>query len=315
MDTLDFSRLLRSLSQLNRFQLRALVKQVDETLQQDGVRCAAEKRCEQLSRCPHCQSQHFIRWGRQGGNQRFRCQQCHRTFNEYTGTSFARLKHREEKLASYAQCMNEGLTLRQAAKRCDINLATSFQWRHRFLQQPEAHRAATLGGIVEADEAFFRESFKGKRTIHHRLPRKHGRPGADGSNPLVPVLMLLDRYEREADFVLSTNSQEEIKPCIEGRVKADSVLCTDGSRLYPAVAKDAFLLHRPVPKGTPGRTKGNGVFHIQTLNNYIARLRGWLCRFNGVGTDYLSGYLGWWRVVTQQRLESRRAWLEEGMMI
>ena len=211
--------------------------------------------------------------------------------------------------------MKEGVTLRQAAERCDINLATSFRWRHRFLQQPEAHRANTLGGIVEADEAFFRESFKGKRTINHRLPRKHGRPGSDGSNPLLPVLVLLDRYEREADFVLSTNSQEELKPCIEGRIKADSVLCTDGSRVYPAIAEDAFLLHRPVPIGTPGRTKGNGVFHIQTLNNYIARLRGWLRRFNGVGTAYLSDYLGWWRVVTQQRLESRRAWLEEGMLI
>ncbi|WP_345335062.1 IS1595 family transposase [Ferrimonas pelagia] len=314
MERLEFGKLLLILPELNRFQLRALVKRVNGDLEKDDVNYVAEKRCDSLSACPHCDYKAFVRWGHSGEQQRFKCKQCHRTFNEFTATPFARLKHRGKRLARYAQCMMEGLSLRQSAERCDMNLATSFHWRHRFLRQPECHRASTLGGIVEADEAFFRESFKGKRNITHRQPRKHGRPGRDGANPLIPVLLLLDRYEREADFVLSTNSLDEITPCFSGRIKTDSVLCTDGSSLYPSIAEGEGLHHRPVPIGTPGRTKGGGAFHIQTLNNYISRLRSWLQRFRGVGTEYLSNYLGWWRIVTQRKLETSRAWLEEGML-
>lgn len=315
MDKLNFGKLLLSLSQLDRFQLRALAKKANHTLEQDDVRYVAEKRCDSINSCPHCQSERFIRWGHAGDQQRFRCKDCRRSFNEFTTTPFARLKHREQRLSGYAQCMLEGVTLREAAQRCKISLTTSFRWRHLFLQHPEQVRATTLGGIVEVDEAFFRESHKGKRTIAHRKPRKHGRPNKGENNPLIPVLMLLDRYEREADFVLPTNSIAAALPCISGRIKPDSVLCSDGSDIYPSIAEKEQLLHRPVPLGTPGRTRGNGVFHIQTLNNYIARLRSWMGRFYGVGTDYLSNYLGWFRVVNQHRLESSRAWLSEAMLL
>ncbi|MEZ5826602.1 MAG: hypothetical protein R3C97_18295 [Geminicoccaceae bacterium] len=47
-----------------------------------------------------------------------------------------------------------------AAKICRVAVATSFRWRHRFLRAGVAD-AEALSGIVEADETFFRRSFKG----------------------------------------------------------------------------------------------------------------------------------------------------------
>ncbi len=36
-------------------------------------------------------------------------------------------------------------------------------------------------------------------------------------------------------------------------------------------------------------------FHIQNVNAYHGRLKGWMSRFHGVATKYLPNYLGWRR--------------------
>ena len=37
--------------------------------------------------------------------------------------------------------------------------------------------------------------------------------------------------------------------------------------------------------------------HIQNVNNYHRRLKGWMQRFNGVATKYLNNYLTWFQVL------------------
>ena len=54
------------------------------------------------------------------------------------------------------------------------------------------------------------------------------------------------------------------------------------------------------------------VFHIQTLNNYVSRWRGWMQKFHGVGTEYLENYLAWFRVVGQEP-NTARSWLLGGV--
>ncbi len=41
----------------------------------------------------------------------------------------------------------------------------------------------------------------------------------------------------------------------------------------------------------------SGVFHIQYVNAYDSRLKGWMRRFHGVATQYLENYLGWRRLI------------------
>ena len=41
----------------------------------------------------------------------------------------------------------------------------------------------------------------------------------------------------------------------------------------------------------------DGAFHIQNVNAYHGRLKGWMGRFNGVATRYLPNYLGWRRTL------------------
>ncbi len=80
----------------------------------------------------------------------------------------ARLRKRERWL-DHARAMIEGKSLAKTAALCGVHPATAFRWRHRFLGAPAADKPQRLSGVVEADETFILESFKGRRSD---LPRK-----------------------------------------------------------------------------------------------------------------------------------------------
>ncbi len=42
---------------------------------------------------------------------------------------------------------------------------------------------------------------------------------------------------------------------------------------------------------------GDGVWHMQNVNAYDSRLKGWMARFHEVATKYLAHYLGWRRLL------------------
>ena len=100
-------------------------------------------------------------------------QSCGRTFNALTKTTMAGLRKKEQWL-DHAQAMLEGTSLAKAAERCGVHPTTAFRWRHRFLGSPALDKPKTLTGIVEADETFILESFKGRRSGLPRQPRKRG---------------------------------------------------------------------------------------------------------------------------------------------
>jgi hypothetical protein len=62
-----------------------------------------------------------------------------------------------------------GKSLAKTAALCGVHPTTAFRWRHRFLRAPASDKPRSLRGIVEADETFILESFKGRWSD---LPRK-----------------------------------------------------------------------------------------------------------------------------------------------
>ena len=201
METNSFFELLRSFNQLSSLQLERAQEHLRHHMQQDLLRQVLSERHSTLPVCPHCHAKHVIHWGQSRGLLRYRCKECGKTFNQLHGAALTRLRHKE-KWARYASCLSEGMSLRKAARECGIDLKTSFRWRHRFLRYALTTNASKLSGIIEADEVFTPESFKGSRHLS-RPPRKHGGQG-HGRVPLVPALIALDRYEHEADAVLLT---------------------------------------------------------------------------------------------------------------
>ena len=208
----------------------------------------------------------------------------------------AHLRKREHWLR-YGQALVDGLSLRQAAARCGVDKDTALRWRHRFLAAAAHHRAEREGGIVEADETFFLESFKGQRHLH-RPARKHGSVGQAWEH--IAVLVVRDRSGQTADFPLERADTEHIAAVLRPLVQPDAILCTDGAAVYKAVSRKLGLTHRAINLQQGIRVR-EGCFHLQNVNAYDSRLKEWMRRFHGVATKYLAHYLGWRRLLERYR--------------
>ncbi len=69
--------------------------------------------------------------------------------------------------------MIEGYTLPRIAKELKIHISTCFYWRHKILFALRSLGFQGLKGIVESDETFFKESFKGRK-VESREPKERG---------------------------------------------------------------------------------------------------------------------------------------------
>ena len=240
--------------------------------------------------CPHCHVEYFKPWGSSHGLPRYRCTACSRTFNALTGTPLAKL-HKRDRWVTYMSTLIEGLSLRVAAQQCGINKDTALLWRHRFLHVISQHQATHEQGIVEADETFFLESFKGQRQLN-RPARKRGGVGKTRGTggDQIPVLIVRDRHQATANFILKRIDATTIHHALQPLIDKEAVLCSDGAAVYSAFAKKTGIAHEVIHTKGP---RARGVFHVQNVNAYGSRLKTWMRRFNGVATKYLGHYLGW----------------------
>jgi hypothetical protein len=213
-------------------------------------------------------------------------------FNALTGTALAHL-HKREQWTRYAELLFEGASLREAARRCQIDKNTAFRWPHRFLRDAAGHRAEHEAGIVEADETFFLESFKGQR--HLPRPARH-RGGVAGKRGLsaeqIPVLVVRDRSGQTADFTLEKLDAAHVITVLRALVDQAAILCSDSAGVYAAFARATGIIHQPLNIQHDPHVI-DGIFHIQNVNAYDSRLKGWIRRFHDVVAKYLENYLVW----------------------
>jgi len=247
--------------------------------------------------CPHCHSREVGQWGRARGLPRYRCTQCRKTFNPFTGTPVAGL-HNKERWLDQAQALIEGESLAKAAERCQIDPSTAFRWRHRFLAALNHDQPKRLSGIVEADETFILESFKGRRGALARPARRRGGKGAKRglSAEQIPVIVARDRSGATFDAVLPRLDAASLKHALGERIPPSTDFCCDGGAAITAFAKRAKLKIHVLP--APGNPKPEDPrFHINNVNAYHGRLKEWMRRFHGVATANLPTYLSWRRTL------------------
>ena len=247
--------------------------------------------------CPHCDAKDVRPWGHASGLPRYRCPDCRRTFNALTGTSLARLRHKD-RWPDQAQALMTGESVAAAARRCGVAASTAFRWRHRFLAAPALDKPTRLDGIVEADETFILESFKGRRADLPRPARtRGGKPQKPGlSAEQIPVLVARDRAGATIDGVLPKLDRASVTAVLAGVVTTANQLCCDGGKAIAAFARVGGIAYHVLPK--PGGPKpGAPELHINNVNAYHSRLKEWLRPFHGVATKNLPNYLGWRRTL------------------
>ena len=250
-----------------------------------------------IKACPHCGCMSLIKAGIVDERQRFRCKACKKTFNALTGTALARLRHSEKHIEN-AECMVQGMSIAKTAERLGVAGSTAFRWRHRFLAAPRRIQPAKLSGVVEADETFFLESFKGQRGGLPRPAKVRGTPASKPglSAEQIPVLVARDRSSGNTlSAMIGSRSAKDIGEKLLPVLSDDCLLCSDGARAYKKVAKAKGIQSHSV-----SAKKAAGTFHIQNTNAYHSRLKGFMFRFYGVATRYLDNYLGWHRMLDKQ---------------
>src|SRR5919199_1148304 len=311
----DFEALLGLVDRLGGEQRAALGRALASASGEPEAVRLIEQAFAAAPRCPNCGAGRLQRWGHASGLRRYRCQACRKTLNALTGTSLARLR-KKACWPRYGEALAAGMSLVRAAAHCGVHLTTSFRRRHRFLRAPAATREA-LGGVVEADETFFRRSQEGSRRWRRgdappgRGPRRRGgRAGQRGlSAEQVPALIARDRAGHTADAVLPDLGAAAIETALAPVVADDAVLCSDGAKSYAAFAAARGLHHEPVDLAAGIRVR-DGAFHVQNVNAYHGRLKGWMGRSDGVATRYLPHYLGWRRTLERSAEPSAsKTWL------
>lgn len=291
----QMARLIHSLTQLTHRQRQQLASCLQALMDRSQASAVIETFTSGPRACPHCTSTLLVKNGSANGLQRFKCRQCAHTFNALTGTPLARL-HLRDKWMGQAQALGEGLSLNQVAHRLGVAQSTAFRWRHRFLTCPSNQQARQLVGIAEADESYFLVSCKGQRGLLRKARRRGGKAlaGCKGSE-YTPVLMARDRAGATANLILETNKAVSVQAALKPLLAHDTILCTDGSVTLASAARALGVQHQAVNVSRAQRV--SGPWHVQNVNAYVSRLRGWMQRFKGVATKYLESYLGWFRLL------------------
>ncbi len=244
--------------------------------------------------CVHCGSVKVKRNGKYRDRQRYPCRDCEKSFNDLSNPPISGTRYLG-KCAKYFQMMVEGYTLPKIVKWLKIHISTAFYLRHKVLFSLRKMGFQILKGIVESDETFFRESLKGRKTLD-REPKKRGeRDKKRGiSNLKIAVVVAQDRGGQVIAQKAGTGrvKAEEIDAVIGSYIDASSLLCTDTATNYKKLAQIKALKHEPINLSKEGYVK-KGCYHLQNVNNYHKRLKGWMDRFQGVATKYLDNYLYW----------------------
>jgi transposase-like protein len=310
MDTRSFEGFLSLLKFLSPRQCEKVRTRLVRMASRDQAADIIEKVAHEYLACPDCGGKHIYRHGKVSGMQRYRCRACNRTFNALSGTPLAHLRLKSCWL-DFLDCMlDPATTVRSAAASVGVHKNTSFRWRHRFLTISKTDRPNCLHGIAEADELYLLESEKGSRKLTRPARHRGGAATKRGiSDEQICVVVARDRSGQTLDFVTGRGpvTKAQLKSCLPPVLDRDVLLVSDSNAAYRYFARDERITHHAINLRAGIRV--NGAIHVQNVNAYHSRFRGWLRHFNGVATHYLTNYLGWRWAIDAKRIDASDTFL------
>ncbi len=273
------------------------INSMEKDLQKD----CKEKHFSDGQVCPTCGSLHVIKNGKVNGKQRYLCKDCKKSFGDLTNSVFASSKLSLRIWMEYAKCMIMGYSIRKSAEIVGVCVKTSFYMRHKLLDAVRNNMGiGKLEGIVEMDETFFAESFKGnhKKSKTFKMTRPSRKRGKEVklrgiSHEQVCVTSAIDRSENIVleCVCMGRISSSDLTRAYNGKIDSQSIVCSDSHKSYIQFTKDFALEHVRIKTGK----HRNGVYHINHVNSLHSNLKEWIRRFKGVATKYLANYLYWFK--------------------
>lgn len=259
--------------------------------------------------CPHCgcighisRNGHIYKTDKDGNKtidkQRYVCKDCGKSFTVLSNSVASGTRKNLSIWESFAKCMMNGFSVRKSAGICGIHRNTAFVWRHKLLDALQKHaEKSKLDGIIEADETFFRVSYKGNhRRSSFKMPRESRKRGGSAhkrglSTEQVCVPCAIDRKGNSYSKIASLGriATKNLHSIFDDKICSKSTLCTDKMNAYIRFAKNNDIQLIQLKSGKVKK----GIYSIQRINSYHSKLKKFMDRFNGVATKYLNNYLIW----------------------
>ena len=248
--------------------------------------------------CPHCESRLFVRNGKRGTDQKYKCKTCCKVFTAKTGTSLHRLQ-KPEKFELYKSLMLESYyPIKQIAKKVGISIQTAFDWRHKILSGT-IKDDKSFEGITEIDDIWFLYSQKGRKGLDYS--RKRGGSKRAGDNDFQAKLLITADRNQTTDMSLvriGRLRKADIERKVSGRFSEGCELVSDKHRSIAAFAKSENLKH--ISFKASEHTAG-GEYHVQNINNMASNLKSIINgTLKGVSTKYLQNYANWYRIRSEK---------------
>ncbi len=290
---MNIDDLLKNLTSEEKEQLYTVLKKdIGITPQLDKIK--SELNQDQKIVCPHCLSSDIYGHGTYKGRKRYKCKQCKKTFNDFTGTAVSGIK-KVEKFQEYLELTIENLSIRKAAKKLGVSTKTIFDWRHKLLSSLQTMNGMTLSGIVECDDKQLDINEKGKKGLNRKpYKRPSDRKKKRGvSNDKISIIVATDRKDNPTMRIAKVGriDVESIEKTIGSFIDRSNVLCSDS---HPSIiswaGKKELEHHTFIASKRHVKNKCYHVQHVNSLDNLFER---WLKPFYGVATKYLQQYLNW----------------------
>ncbi len=254
--------------------------------------------------CPHCSAKgKGVRKSgyQKNGRPRFYCSHCNKKFSVTTNCILYYPKKDFSVWKEFISCFLHGFSVRKTAEICNINKNTAFLWRHKVCDSLVGIMDnVSMGGIVEADETYFRLSYKGNRKVFKngeagRSKRKRGtsifhkgrKRGLSREQVCVPCAINRSGLSISKISGLGKASDNGINSVIGNHISKGAILCADGATAYDVIAQNRGLERVEVNPFS--------LYNIQRMNSYHSRLKGFIDRFNGVSTKHL---IATWSIIT-----------------
>ena len=255
--------------------------------------------------CPKCQCKDVNKNGKSRGRQRYICKRCRTTFDEMSFSPFSNTNLSLNKWLKYCELMILGLSIRKCAEEVGVCVKTSFFMRHRILDVINISlKNDTVEGIVEVDECFLKESFKGNhsKSSSFVMPRKFKQRGKGKyeknkrgiSKEQVCIETAIDRKGNILIGAVCKGriTKKDIVKFFDGKLGEDVTFCTDSHKSYPKIDTELKVNLKQVQSG---KQMLDSVYHLQHINSLHSMFKRWITPFNGVSTKYLNNYLAWFK--------------------
>lgn len=202
---------------------------------------------------------------------------------------------------AFAECMADGPSLRESARRCGASLCTAWFMRMRACEVMAARTPAPRAGEFQVDELLIRENLSGNhsRSGPFAMPRRRHRNGQDGrrgqKGRSKRSFCVLCGVNELGDCFCALGERGAIGGggaglALLAAVPRGSSFVTDDNPAYVG-ATAGRAAHRSVKAGGPAAAD------INAVNALRSRLRGFLAPMHGVSARRLRRYLDWfcWR--------------------